>query len=774
MARCLPAIVKQDPHSPGLFKVITPGDAAFDSDMLFTIPCKQFWRTWPYIEVTDRVFLKDRCSNYMYAYPMTNPWREKAQGKVIRHVPLALYSDDTSGNVSKKWDKHMSIYFTLAGLPPDMTNQEFNIHFLATSNCATALELFDQVVDDLNDYGTSGFSAYDHTLGKEVLVMAVSLFHLGDSPMHAEISNTLNPANTLTPCRMCDLHVSKQADKQSENFVRDFLGLDEEGERCLLPSREWNQTRRWTKEMWITSQKPHTKTRVEAMARNFGVRDSLNEHFMKDVQAAHEALQPHQVAQICQEVNDKHGEHLFNPMLRLKGFDGHRDTPVEVLHVVLLGITKYLFQDLMKDLGNIKSGSKTFNDISARWRAFNAKGLKIPPIQPNTMITFYQSLVGKEFRTVLQTVPFVMFEHLTEEKRAMWSSLCLLSSYIFQTEIPDMKTYLASLEILISRFLKNLVSLNARWVNKPKFHMLIHLQDSIQQFGPASLFATEKLQSFNGVVRHASVHSNHQSPGSDIANTSNTRQMFRVFASGSSFFDKDLQSRVFSGPHLRAILSTVPELFQAMGLDPSLGSISNYSIGRLCKNQTDLPPCIPLNVNRSQVKEYQSIKLIGGLQAEKDDFVLIKSLNAIGQVQSIWRLDGVSDSKTNLIIKLCERGPVNAFYGMREVKVTEQTKLVNVKDIVCLLNIQHNCHDAKCALAKNHRKKIERTISTIGLWGVDHVVSPSFILNAASHYSGHIHQRLLDLDLPEILPEEWNIAINTGLKYWHTEASAAK
>ncbi|KAH9808337.1 hypothetical protein DFH28DRAFT_657217 [Melampsora americana] len=144
MARCLPAIVKQDPLSPGLFKVIIPGDAAFDSDMLLTIPCKKIWQTRPYIEVTDRVFLEDRCSNYMYdsehalqpAYPMTNPWREKAQGKVICHVPLALYSDDTSGNVSKKWNKHMSIYFTLAGLPPDMANQGFNIHFLATSNCA--------------------------------------------------------------------------------------------------------------------------------------------------------------------------------------------------------------------------------------------------------------------------------------------------------------------------------------------------------------------------------------------------------------------------------------------------------------------------------------------------------------------------------------------------------------------------------------------------------------------------------------------------------------
>ncbi|EGG10728.1 uncharacterized protein MELLADRAFT_93537 [Melampsora larici-populina 98AG31] len=82
--------------------------------------------------------------------PIQNPWRVKAAGKVIRHVPLTLYSDDTSGNVSKKWNHHMSIFFTLSGLAPQWTNQDYNIHFLATSNSATTLDLFDRVVDDLN------------------------------------------------------------------------------------------------------------------------------------------------------------------------------------------------------------------------------------------------------------------------------------------------------------------------------------------------------------------------------------------------------------------------------------------------------------------------------------------------------------------------------------------------------------------------------------------------------------------------------------------------
>ncbi|KAH9811554.1 hypothetical protein DFH28DRAFT_1178981 [Melampsora americana] len=767
MARCLPAVVKSDPSHSANLKVIIPEDCAFDSEMLFTIPCQEFWNTFGDIEIENGVPLQRLCGNYMYhsehetnpCYPIENPWRSRAQGKIIRHVPLALYSDDTSGNVSKKWNKHMSIYFTLAGLPPNLSNQEFNIHFLATSNCATALELFDQVVDDLNDYSTNGFFAYDHSLGKDVMVMAVALFHLGDSPMHAEISNTLNPANTLTPCRMCDLHVSKQADKQTENYVRDFLGLDEDGEKCLLPGRDWNQTRRWTKEMWNTSQKRYTKTRVEAMGRDFGVRDPMNDFFQKLVQVAHETKTLAEVEKVCQDVDAKHGEHIFNPMLRLKGFDGHKDTPVEVLHVVLLGIAKYLFRDTMKELGNIKAGSKTYNDLSGRWRAFNSSGLNIPPIQPNTMITYYQSLVGKEFRTVLQAVPFVLFEYLTDAKRELWTSLCLLSSYIFQTEIPNMVTYLAELDIRISIFLKHLVALNARWVNKPKFHMLVHLQESIQRFGPACLFATEKLESFNGVTRHASIHSNHQSPGQDIANTSNTQQMMRVFISGSSFFDKELQTRVFSGPCLKELLSLVPELYQAMGLDRSLGNMSTYCIGH----------CIPSNVNRGMLKEHESIKLKGYQKAQLYDFVLVTSPWRIGQIQSIWKLDRVSDSHTHLVLKLCQKGPINNFYGMRGVKITEEIVLTSVKDVVCVLNIQHNCHDSKCNLAKNHHKKIERRVTTIGLWGVDHVDSKEFILNAASHYSGALHRQLSELQLIPVSTEDWDTAIHKGIKKWKSE-----
>ncbi|KAI8448108.1 hypothetical protein BY996DRAFT_8690975 [Phakopsora pachyrhizi] len=76
---------------------------------------------------------------------------------------------------------------------------------------------------------------------------------------------------------------------------------------------------------------------------------------------------------------------------------------------------------------------------------------------------------------------------------------------------------MADLDYFAQDFLLKLISTNAQWVNKPKFHMLIHLRQSIERFGPTSLFATEKYESYNGVVQQASIHSNRQSPFHDIA-----------------------------------------------------------------------------------------------------------------------------------------------------------------------------------------------------------------------------------------------------------------
>ncbi|KAH9808614.1 hypothetical protein DFH28DRAFT_908245, partial [Melampsora americana] len=143
-------------------------------------------------------------------------------------------------------------------------------------------------------------------------------------------------------------------------------------------------------------------------------------------------------------------------------FDGHLDTPVGILHVVLLGVVKYLFCDTMKAIKPGKAGGQKYNHLSVRWQSFNCTGLKMPPIQPTMLIQFFQSQVGKEFRTVLQKALFVIYKHLPEDFCHLWTALCMLGSYVFQSKIKNTGVYLKELNTHVNMFLNQLVSIKVQ------------------------------------------------------------------------------------------------------------------------------------------------------------------------------------------------------------------------------------------------------------------------------------------------------------------------
>lgn len=75
-----------------------------------------------------------------------NSWRARAKSHHVVAFPIWLYCDDTSGNMSKKWNKHNSWLCTAVGLPRVVGQHESNVHFLATSNRAPPLEMLDGIV----------------------------------------------------------------------------------------------------------------------------------------------------------------------------------------------------------------------------------------------------------------------------------------------------------------------------------------------------------------------------------------------------------------------------------------------------------------------------------------------------------------------------------------------------------------------------------------------------------------------------------------------------
>ncbi|KAH9813109.1 hypothetical protein DFH28DRAFT_930295 [Melampsora americana] len=157
MAKCLKIHSSKDKDTGDIIMqmVVEP---KFESDQYRTVKVKDFRRCYTEILLEDGQFLMDcgvlksggGISGEAYkVVDLPNPWQKWADGKLIQHVPITLYSDDTSGYVSKKWNKHMSFYCTLSGLPPKLTNQEFNMHFNYTSNTALAVELGEYLIDQI-------------------------------------------------------------------------------------------------------------------------------------------------------------------------------------------------------------------------------------------------------------------------------------------------------------------------------------------------------------------------------------------------------------------------------------------------------------------------------------------------------------------------------------------------------------------------------------------------------------------------------------------------
>lgn len=147
-----------------------------------------------------------------------NPWRARARGHRVLAFPVWLYCNDTSGNLSKKWNEHNSVLMTPAGLPQEYSQKEYNIHFLSTSNIVPPLEMMDGVVEQLEyvlfNYSlflylnlrrraqTDGIWAWDCQYNEAVLVIPFVLALLGDNPMQSEFACHMGLQAKLF-CRSC-------------------------------------------------------------------------------------------------------------------------------------------------------------------------------------------------------------------------------------------------------------------------------------------------------------------------------------------------------------------------------------------------------------------------------------------------------------------------------------------------------------------------------------------------------------------------------------------
>jgi hypothetical protein len=122
-----------------------------------------------------------------------------------------------------------------------------------------------------------------------------------------------------------------------------------------------------------------------------------------------------------------------------KGLDPHQDTPVEILHVVLLGFVKYFWRDAISRMNDAQKSI-----LITRLSSLDVTGLGIPPLAGQTLVKYAGSLTGRDFRAIAQSAPFVLYDLVPRECYDTWLSLCSLVPLIWQPMITNLDEHLVS------------------------------------------------------------------------------------------------------------------------------------------------------------------------------------------------------------------------------------------------------------------------------------------------------------------------------------------
>ncbi|KAJ7469074.1 hypothetical protein FB451DRAFT_1177070 [Mycena latifolia] len=409
-----------------------------------------------------------------WTQPFVNEWRVKGAGRRVHSVPLWTYCDDTSGNISKKWNKHNSILFTLAGLPRALTQMLYNIHFIATSNLSPPLEIIEAVTAMLKDAQKSGIKVWDCVYKEWILIIPWFLVFQSDNPI----------MKGKYFCRVC------QAKSDKNNHTPGHAGEVDRLKEFMTAGTSC------TKEETIADLTAQLKcaidgapSAVDDMATDSGSKDKYFQHFLNKLQAAGSKLR------------DEQKEHGPGPSesgiseaeeVKICCINSELRCPIiylilfflfSILHVVLLAVVKYWWRDAVS-----RQNSKGKEDLKARLSSVDVAGLNTPPIRGNTSVQYAGSLVGRDFRAKLN--------------HAIFDFLCATALW------------------------------NAQWFNKPKFHLFVHLAEHIHRFGPLILYATESFESFNLAIRLRSIHSSKHAPSLDIATAFSHLHAVRHLVSG--------------------------------------------------------------------------------------------------------------------------------------------------------------------------------------------------------------------------------------------------
>ncbi|CAK5262380.1 unnamed protein product [Mycena citricolor] len=486
-------------------------------------------------------------------------------------VMVSPWADDVSGNRSKQYNKHMNMYTGNGCLPGRLLQQEFHMHFLSSSPHATSPEQFSAFRDQVKATETDPIRCFNAATKRKARVILRVPSLPADNPQQSEESSHMG-SNANFPCRKCHWGGTK-IEKESDELYH----------RCHYPGimRNTAEIRTCLRRQLELATRGDSK-RIEELQRTTGTKDKITQHWIGVLLDKFKLMKSNVprpgVEDIAVKLNqwlDEQPGDKMNPLLDLLGLDPSQDTPIELLHTVLLGIMKYIWHFM-----NTKKWSDEDRHLLAiRLQSTDLSGLSVPPIRAAYMIQYKNNLIGKHFKTLMQTLAFHVHGIATPEEFSLMKAAGDLGARLWVPEIDDMTTYLAEIEVAVANILDAFDAVDpSRILDKIKIHLLTHIADDIRRFGPPIRSATEIQESYNAVFRLCSVYSNRQAPSRDISTKFASMARMKHLLCGGLWYNADRDHWINAGDAVCRVLQDDATFQQFLGWtkpkDVSPGSIS--------------------------------------------------------------------------------------------------------------------------------------------------------------------------------------------------------
>ncbi|KAJ7165453.1 hypothetical protein C8R43DRAFT_878421 [Mycena crocata] len=708
-----------------------------------------------------------------HATRMPNPLRAIAKGDPLYTIFVNYFSDDVSGNRSKSWNKHWNAYMTNCALPRELLQHEFYVHFLSTSQHASVPEQFKEFQKIIQKTESDPIRAPDKTssTGHSCYRIIVNT-DPSDNPMQAEICSCMGaPANH--PCRKCKAGGTQEDKTSNDGYHAMFLAGEPRTLQNVFETVK-HQIQLACEGNEAELKKSYTATGIKDKYTEYWINDILSQ-FKKamgrgeDKQAVTEALK--------MWVKD-HSDDIYSAFLTTDGLDPSRDTPIELLHTILLGVLKYLWHTTHTSW--TPDQKKMFE---LRLQATNPSSLSVEGIRAGYIVQYANSLIGRQFKILLQSTVFHIHDLVDGNHFRAWKSIGDLAALLWLPEINNMEEYCADLHVAIGNFLDSFAEIDpSKMITKVKTHLLTHAPTDVRMFGPLLGAITEAFESFNAVFRGASILSNHRAPSRDIAIQLAEQEGVKHRVAGGEWPITVSNGEVIwtrCGPSARQLLRDHPILQRLLGwknivpLQP--GTVKLSAIPAI-KGRRGRPQHQPVNLRstsaslafnagghdldsewfRCQTVVAQSEEVCGIGSWIVSSSPVPNETVATGKVAEILQKTDLTQVIVILEQYVVQPGRHNIFnMPFLSPRRREETVFLILKpdDIKFSFNVQHDCSGGTCkATGRRPVLQDRRATQLEESYIVHDPLVSTFIINTASLHNPHLIRRTLPAKLIKPMP----------------------